>query len=262
MIFARTVTILDTELDERGSDPQRVLAKMDLGDSRHLQDIPIRLGPWNLTRQHAWDATAALLNTDVLLSRDYAHPNLLQSVNLLVIESRNVSSFHPAPVCYEAQGWTVTPGVTVAIPVPNATWAQPHWLSEDEPRSFSGRVDAKMLEATRAGVDGAPDEKRVALYVYLKDDDWSVARSVTWIRVEMAIPPESSGMDAVPALSSLLAEAFPALFSFEETQEKTLAETSVERFGVAGGLVVAGVLAAPVAFLARTLWTRSRPGPG
>lgn len=250
MIFAQTVTILDTELDARGEAPQRVLARMDLGSAEHLQTIPRSLGAWNMTRQHDWDKTADLLDTNVLLSRDYAHPHLLQTVNLLVIESTNVSSFHPAPVCYEAQGWTVPRdgGETVTVHVPNATWAQERWLSDAEPMSFSGNLTAKLLEVTKPADADGPAQKRVALYVYLKDEDWRVTKAVTWVRLEMAVPPDARAADVLPVLSDAFREVVPALFTLE-AEEASLGESLLASYGVLGGLGMALAVALPLGLL-------------
>jgi hypothetical protein len=221
MIFAQSVAIVDTELRDQGADPTRVLTRLDLGDEAQLQRIPRELGPWRLAQERDWDRVAEILNTDVLLSRDYTRSDLLQPANLLIVQSTNVSSFHPAPVCYRAQGWTVPAdgGRVVTVHVPNATWAQERWLSDAETNVFGGNITAKLLEATKTNAAGEVVEKRVALYVYLKKEDWRVTKEVTWIRTEIVIPPDSPAEEALPVLSSLLGETVPQIFTFrgEET---------------------------------------------
>lgn len=257
MLFAKSVAMVDTELRESGPDAVRVLTRFDLGSQEQLDRIPTRMGSWTMTQERDWDRVADILNTNVLLSRDYRHPALFQTVNLLVIESTNVSSFHPAPVCYQAQGWTVPAGggSKVAVPVTNGTWAQQPWLSDAEPRAFAGNVSAKLLEATKIGPDGAVTEKRVALYVYLKEEDWRVTRSVTWLRVEIALPPSSPPEEALPILADLLGEAVPHLFQFEEQDELTIAQFALARYGAAASVPIIAAVGAPVAYIARTIWS-------
>lgn len=227
---------------------------MDLGDAGALRTIPTQLGPWEATREHDWDRVAEILDTNVLLSRDYSHPNLLQPANLLVVQSGNVSSFHPAPVCYRAQGWTLASeeGEGVRVPVPNATFAREAWLSEDEPYTFDGEVGAKLLDVTKANETGGLVERRVALYVYLKSEDWRVTDSVTWVRVEMSLPPSSPAQEAEPILADLLGRALPALFVFQAAHEPTIAE-SLAASGAPGWAALAALVAAPVGYAAYAL---------
>lgn len=251
MIFAKQVNIIDTELRESTGSAQRVLAKRDLGDVEQLSRIPTRLGPWNMSLEHDWDRVAEILNTDVLLSRDYAHPNLLQSTHLLVIQSHNVSSFHPAPVCYRVQGWLLPEdgGQTVSVPVPNATWAKESWLSDAESNVFSGNVSAKLLEVTKEDANGTVTDKRVALYVYLKQEDWHITNSVTWVRVEMVLPASSPATEALPLLQDLLGRALPELFTFEDREEQTLAG-SLASAGPGGWALLSLSVAAPLGYVA------------
>lgn len=257
MIFARGLAVVDTELREAGPDPQRVLTKRDLADPKELESLPRQLGAWNATRQYAWDDVGTLLNAQVLLSRDYARRDVLQPVNLLVVQSSNVSSFHPAPVCYRVQGWAVDDaGATVSVPVPNATWAQPTWLSEDEPFAFGGNLTAKVLTATK------PGETRIVLYVYLKREDWRVTNAVTWIRTEIAVGPNTTAERALPVLQSLLGEAVPELFAFEQGDEPTLGETLLVDKAPGGWAVVAAAAAVPGAVLATAFRRKSGAPPG
>lgn len=225
MIFARKVAIIDTELREMGGDARFVLTKMDLGDEAQLRSIPHDLGAWEMEEERDWDRVAEILNSDVLLSREYARADLYQTVNLLVVESTNVSSFHPAPVCYRVQGWSVPEdgGATVSVPVPNATWAQASWLGEGEPYVFAGNLSAKLLSVTKTRPDGS-EEQRVALYAYLKREDWRTTREVTWIRTEIEVPAGTDPLDVAPVLGSLFAETVPHIFSLREGQEKMVWE--------------------------------------
>ncbi len=260
MIFVRKVDIVDAELRDSGHS-HAVLARMDLGDPKALKAIPRTLGAWNESREYDYDNVAAILNTNVLLSRDYQRDDVFQPVNLLVIESENVSSFHPAPVCYRAQGYDVPAdeGAVVTVPVPNETWAQERWLSAQEQNVFAGNLSAKLLEVTKPGPNGTVAEKRVALYVYLKREDWRVTDQVTWVRLEMVVTPDTRGADVLPILGDMMKEVVPNLFLFKVTEERTLGESLVDRFGVGGAGLVAAAVAIPCWPIAMAFW-RSRRG--
>lgn len=228
MIFARKVAIIDTELRESGGDARSVLVKMDLGDARQLRTIPQDLGAWSMQQERDWDRIAEILSSNVLLSRDYARDDLFQTVNLLIVESTNVSSFHPAPVCYRVQGWTVPEdeGTKVPVHVPNASWAEPGWLSDSEPYVFAGNLSAKLLSVTREGPNGT-QEQRVALYAYLKKEDWRTTREVTWIRTEIVVPAGTDPHVVAPVLGDLFAETVPHIFSLR-SEEKMLWQLALD----------------------------------
>lgn len=251
MIFARKVDVIDTELRDNGANPQRVLTKYDLADPKELAKIPKTLGAWNMTKQYAWDNVATLLNTNVLLSRDYARSDLFQPVNLLIIESHNVSSFHPAPVCYRAQGWDLPEGEgeLTNVAIQDVSWAQHQWLSPDDVGHFKGNLAARLLTASKIDAHGEP-LKRIALYVYLKHEDWRVTQQITWVRVEMSVTPETTAAQAFPILADLLANTVPGLFTFETSDEATLAETLLGHYGPWGWLAVGTTLAAPLGIAA------------
>jgi Protein of unknown function (DUF3485) len=245
MIFAKSVSVVDTELREDSGHAQKVLTKLDLAKNESLQSIPTKLGNWTLARTYEWDNIGTLLNANVLLSRDYSRPDLLQPVNLLIVQSTNVSSFHPAPVCYQVQGWTVHDNGTVEnVPIPNATWSQQAWLSNEEPFVFHGNLTAKVLDVTKG--TGANATEHVTMYVYLKKEDWKVTNDITWVRMEISVPVGSDIAPAVRVMSDLFAAAVPNLFSFDAGHEATLAEGIVAKLGPSGWGLVGVAVAMPL----------------
>lgn len=256
MIFAKTVSVVDTELREQSPHAARVLTQYDLGDNASLQKLPEKLGNWSLTHTYDWDSVATLLSANTMLSRDYERADLAQPVNLLIVQSRNVSTFHPAPVCYVAQGWTVPDdGQIVSVPVPNASWSQAQWLSKGEPYVFQGEMTAKALDVTK-GIGTKNATEHVALYVYLKREDWQITNDITWLRFEIDVPP-GTGADAVlPILSDLFAQTVPHIFAFDAGHEQNLAESLVTRAGAAGYAVMAIGVAVPAGVIVSGMRTR------
>lgn len=245
MIFAKSVSVVDTELREDSGHAQKVLTKLDLAKNASLQSIPTKLGNWTLTHTYDWDSVATLLNANVLLSRDYSRPDLLQPVNLLIVQSTNVSSFHPAPVCYQVQGWAVhDDGTVVDVPIPNATWSQQAWLSKAEPFVFRGNLTAKVLDVTKG--TGKNTTEHVAIYVYLKKEDWKVTNDITWVRMEMDVPAGTGPGPVLSIMGDLFAAAVPNLFSFDSGHEATLAEGVVAKLGPSGWGIIAVAVAMPL----------------
>lgn len=262
MVFAQNVDVLAADLKEKNVQPQRVSARIDFGDAEQLDRIPKKLGNWTLAKEYDYDRVQDILSADVLLSRDYRRPDLLQTVNLLIVQSSNVTSFHPAEVCYRAQGWTLPQdGRNVEVHVENTTWASSHWLSPDERNVFAGNVTVQTIEALRGNATSPVIEKRVAMYAYLKRENWRVTEEIAWIRVEMALPVWENSSVAEPILGSLLGEAFPALFVVKQGGEKLLIETLVLEKGAWGVGAAVALLALPALFfVGRSAPARTRLG--
>ena len=262
MVFAQNVDVLAADLKEQNAQPQRVSARIDFSDLAQLQKIPKKLGNWTLSKEYEYDRVQEILSADVLLSRDYRRPDLLQAVNLLIVQSTNVTSFHPAEVCYRAQGWTLPrAGHDVVVHVENTTWASAHWLSPEERNVFEGNVTVKSIEVLRGNATSPVVEKRVAMFAYLKRENWRVTEEIAWIRVEMSIPEWEDASVAEPILADLLGQAFPALFVVKQGGEKLLIETLILERGVLGGGAALLLLAIPALFFVGRPGSSERRSP-
>lgn len=207
------VTFIDTELRAAPTSPRMIETKHPLGDPVGLAEFPTSFGKWNMTHEYEWDFLAELLDTDLLMSRDYRAPGLYLPVSLLIIESTNVSSFHPAPVCYKAQGFTIVENetATVEVPVPDDSWARAGWFGEGEARTFEGSLEAKRLLVERTTPDGSV-RRELNLYFYIKQETASVADGVAWVRISMYVPATGDYTKHEAVLKEFMAEVVPQLF--------------------------------------------------
>lgn len=220
---SRGVSFLDTELRTGNDQRTYVATKYPVGDAAKLQAFPTRLDNWTMTNQYDWDFIAQLLNTNVLLARDYRAPGLYIPASLVIIQSTNVSSFHPAPVCYQAQGYTIVDSetATVSVPITNTSWASNGVFGSDG-HSFSGNLQAKRLVVEKTLKNGEA-QRELNLYFYLKQQQGSVTEKIEWVRISMYIPPTGDYSQHQKVLEDLMAHVVPELFSpAEGSQERTL----------------------------------------
>ncbi|HVL47323.1 MAG TPA: exosortase-associated EpsI family protein [Candidatus Thermoplasmatota archaeon] len=221
------VTFIDTELKSGQREKRQFVdTKHPIGDPESLRDFPTSLGRWNMSYEYDWNFLQELLSTDLLLSRDYRAPGVYVPVSLLIIQSTNVSSFHPAPVCYKAQGFTIRDELTttVTVPVKDSSWAESGWLSEREGRVFKGAIEAKELVVERTTKDGAT-QRELNLYFYMKEEKRDVTDRIAWIRVSMFVPAEGDYSAHRGIMMDLMGEVVPRLFVFSERQgSATVAE--------------------------------------
>lgn len=213
------VTFIDTELKSKDtSTRQFVETKYPIGDPEGLANFPTHLGKWRMTHEYEWDFLAELLDTDLLMSRDYRAPGVYIPVSLLILQSTNVSSFHPAPICYKAQGYTILDEQTstVQVPVENATWARTEgWLSEDEGRVFQGSIAAKRLVVERTTKEGNL-QRELNLYFYIKEEKQQITDRVAWIRASMFVPATGDYSKHEQILADFMGAVVPELFNYKE----------------------------------------------
>lgn len=209
------VSFIDTELRAASTaNKQFVNTKYPIGDAEQLAAFPKEFGTYKMRYQYEWDFLAELLDTDVLMARDYGGPGLFLPVTLLIVQSTNMSSFHPAPVCFKAQGWTINESSTavVDIPVDDAAWARQGVLEGDQ-HAFDGTIQAKRLLAERE-VNGSK-QRELNLYFYIKEESNGVATKVSWIRVSMFVPATGDYTAHENILKNFTAQIVPELFAPE-----------------------------------------------
>jgi len=160
-----------------------------------VQAFPTEIADWHSVGSYNKSTLAGQLGADVVLSRDYSHPSAYQPVFLLIMQSRNRSSFHPPIVCYPALGYEIEEETTEEIPVSNASWASKPLFASWESRKeelgcFNGSISAKRLVVFKES-GGKITERRVVLYFYVKDNPLA-ADTFTMIRVSSMAPLKGS----------------------------------------------------------------------
>ncbi len=213
MMFAKSITAIDTELARTSGDAMQVRTKMDLGSNEYMNTFPTELGHW---KGSDYDTTnlAAGLGADVMLMRAYTSPESYQPLFFLIVQSDNRSSFHPPIVCYPALGYTIVEEgkEEVFVHVKNVGWEEEfsvYGKSEEENTSISVKKLVVVKEA-----NGKITERRVVLYFYINRGFTS--NTVTMLRVSALAPLSGSYEGVLEIEKEFLNEAFPHMFEFEK----------------------------------------------
>lgn len=210
---SQAVSFIDTELKKDDGNHLMVNTKYPIGDKEKLEAFPKTMGKWSMTHEYDWDFIAELLDTDVLIARDYRAPGIYIPVSLVIIQSSNVSSFHPAPVCYKAQGFTIVDSETATVPVEvnNTAWAKQGVFAQDL-HAFDGKLVAKRLVVEKE-VSGGAKMRELNLYFYLKEEQGNVAQKIEWVRISMYVPATGDYSAHENILKEFMGEVVPELFA-------------------------------------------------
>lgn len=219
MIFARSITVIDTELSHTSGNDISVRTKMDFGDNEHIRAFPTKIGEW---RGIDYNSTTVeeRLGADVVLMRAYFHPKLYQPVFFLILQSDNRSSFHPPTVCYPALGYEVEEESEEKINIKNVSWAEAPFMSfvrdnmEDTEGIFNGEMNVRRLVVKKES-EGKIKERRVVLYFYVKDNPFT-SDNFTMIRVSALAPETGSYMGTLNNCKDFISEVPPHMFEFRD----------------------------------------------
>lgn len=209
-ILARQATFIGTELQYATENEIQVRTKMDFGDIEHLQEFPKKFGDW-LGLDFESSEMAESLGADFLLLRVYINTKYYQTIDFIIMQSKERSSFHAPPICYRALGWEIEEEGVEEVSVSDVTWA-----------SASGPIslDAKKLVAFKES-NGEVEEREVALYFYVKGRLFE--DTVTMVEVAAPAPVEGSYDETLRELKDFMGETVPYMFEPAEQEGEMLA---------------------------------------
>lgn len=224
MLFAKPITMIDTELSRASGGETAVRAKMDFGSNEHVRAFPYRIGDWTGADYNTTRIEKSLA-ADVMLLRAYSNPKLYQPVFFLIMQSNNRSSFHPPIVCYPALGYTIEEEGKEMIPVQNVSWAEePLYATWKENAKesvyFNETISAKKLIVVKES-NGKVTERRVVLYFYVKENPFA-SDTVTMIRVSALAPLEGSYDGILNITKEFMADTFPSMFELRREESPVL----------------------------------------
>lgn len=247
MVSPGGVSLIATEIHRSSGTEIFVRTKLDFADPELMKLFPQDIGEWHGVTYN-WSKYEELLGADILLARAYRHPSFPDPVFFLIIQSTNVSSFHPPPVCYTALGYEIEEEGGERVSIGNASaWAEGYWRSEREGLIFKGELDTKKLVIIKR-TQGEIGERRVVLYYYIKDERMAVPKEITMVRISALAPPSGSYQDALESAKQLAADTFPEMFEVRP-EEKMIAEILVTEHGAIGLLILALLVSAPFIFM-------------
>lgn len=236
-IFARSVTMIDTELSHVSGDAVVVRTKLDFGNNEHMRAFSNDIGGWEGSD---YDTTrvAESLGADVMLMRDYINPETFQPVIFLIMQSKNRSSFHPPTVCYPSLGYTIEEEGKAEIPVQDISWIEePFYGAPATERLYSNvTIPVKKLIVVKES-DGKVKERRVVLYFYVKDSLF-ISDTITMIRVSALAPPEGSYDGILNLTTEFMGTTIPYMFEMQREDDLVF----LILFSTIFGKVVIGLL--------------------
>ena len=249
LIFVEGITLVDTEIQHSSGHEVFVTTKLDFSNSEEMRSFPERMGNWS-AKSYNKSSVEKSLGADVLLSRTYWHEDYFKPIFFLIMQSDNVSSFHPPTVCYPALGWEIETEKTggVEFNVTDVAWTEGSgWLSEHEGRIFHGSISAKKLVVYKEH-GGEITDRRVVFYYFVKDEKHFIPSSITLIRISTPSGSNSTDEDALELCKKLAADTFPLMFELRPP-ERMLGEMLVAEHGAFGCLTLALLFLVPIGIL-------------
>ena len=212
MIFAESITVIDTGHARASGDAMPVRTKMDFGSNEYMNKFPAEIGHWKGSDYDTANL-AARLGADVMLMRAYTSPESYQPIFFLIVQSDNRSSFHPPPVCYPALGYTIEEEGREKVSMQNVSWVEePVYGKNKENASISVKKLVVVKEP-----NGKTTERRVVLYFYINRGFTS--NTITMIRVSALAPLYGSYEGVLEQEKEFLSEAFPHMFEFKKKEK-------------------------------------------
>ena len=236
-IFARSITMIDTELSHVSGDATQVRTKLDFGNNEHMRAFSNNIGGWE-SSDYDTTRVAESLGADVMLMRDYINPETFQPVIFLIMQSKNRSSFHPPIVCYPALGYTIEEEGKAEILVRDISWIEePLYGAPATERLYSNvTIPVKKLIVVKES-DGKVKERRVVLYFYVKDSPFT-SDTITMIRVSALAPPEGSYDGILNLTTEFMGNTIPCMFELQREESTVF----FVLFSTSFGKVVIGLL--------------------
>ncbi|MEA1943954.1 MAG: exosortase-associated EpsI family protein [Euryarchaeota archaeon] len=249
MIFAESITVIDTELSHASANAMPVRTKMDFGSDEYMERFPMEIGGWKGSDYNT-TKLAASLGADVMLMRAYSSPASYQPLFLLIVQSNNRSSFHPPVICYPALGYTIEKEGRENVSVQNVSWVEEPVYGKDKENAS---ISVKKLVVVKES-DGKIIERRVVLYLYVKRGFTS--NTITMIRVSALAPLHGSYAGILEEEKEFFNDAFPHLFEFKKG-EKLIIYQLIDS-GLPGCVLVIVLFMIPILIICYPRFERTR----
>lgn len=241
MIFAESISTIDTELARASGDAMQVRTKMDFGSNDCMNAFPTELGHWRGSDYNTTNLAAGL-GADVMLMRAYTSPESYQPIFFLIVQSDNRSSFHPPIVCYPALGYTIEEEGKEKVPVSvqNVGWEE-EFSDYGKSGEENASISVKKLVVVKEP-NGKITERRVVLYLYVNRGFTS--NTITMVRVSALAPLSGSYEGVLEREKEFLSEAFPHMFEFEKKDRLVIYR--LMDHGLLGWLVIIVLFLIPI----------------
>lgn len=208
MILAKEITVVGSDL-ATSENAIHVRTKMDFGDKEKVQNFPTHIEDYYGVDSDTAGLTERL-KADVTLMRSYHNPssrNPPSQIFLLILQSKNRSSFHPPTVCYPALGYDIEEESAEEIIIQNESWIESPWR---ETEKSTASLKVKKLAVSNG------KERRMVLYFYVKPP--LLSDEITLIRISALTRGEEEDEKMLTTMKDFTSEIFPLMFEYREEQ--------------------------------------------
>jgi hypothetical protein len=229
-ILAKEITVVGSDLHSSAGNGIHVRTKMDFGNKEKVQNFPNRIGNYYGVECDTYGLTESL-KADVMLMRSYRNPS--GQIFLLILQSKNRSSFHPPTVCYPALGYEIEEESSEEIIIQNESWIESPWMGAEKSKA-SIKVKKLMVNNGK--------ERRLVLYFYIKPQ--LLSDEITLIRISALTFGDDE--EVLNRLKDFTSEIFPLMFEYRE--EQVIAKHLLNS-GVSGWFTIALLFFFPIVIL-------------
>ncbi|GAG20843.1 unnamed protein product, partial [marine sediment metagenome] len=204
--------VIDTQLSGESQYARYVRTTTNLSGQQELNDFPRAIADW-YGQDYDTSGMKEFLEADVLIIRSYSRTEFSQPVILLILQSANLSSFHPPNVCYSGLGYLVDSVQDDHVVIKDQAWVgqtgnqepgeMPTTLparvrQELEFEPYQGQIPVKRFTASKLNEDGEVIERILVLFAVIKDIAITTDE-IGLIRVSALIPLSGGYNDALAA---------------------------------------------------------------
>jgi hypothetical protein len=166
-IIAPTIALVDTEYQRSSGQETTVRTKLDFVRGEKLRSFPENIGEWIKPKVFDWSQLEESLDADIILCRAYRHPHSSDTFFFVIIQSKDVSSFHPPLVCYPVLGYEVAEEGLTEFPVTDTAWAEKP--KAPEAQKGSKVITLGMVQTVEEGAGYFEDKISAKKLVVTKD---------------------------------------------------------------------------------------------
>lgn len=250
LIFSEGVSFIDTELEGESGHETYTWSKVGFKHNEELLNFPEKIGEWEGygSDEKQVAGVREYLGARVYLERTYYKIDSFNPIFFLIVQAKESSTFHPPPVCYQAQGYIVEEDKdTVRIP---SAQLEGDGISGGR---VGGTVPMKKLWLSKIE-GGEVVERRIALYCYLKGSQFT-DNTINLIRFSAIAPVEGSPDGVLQGMKEFAGLALPHLFEPQENGDEVLFQR-VAGWGPEGWLVITAAFTFPITLTIYPLWRR------
>jgi hypothetical protein len=239
ILFSPTVTFIDTNLNMASEHKIPVQIKTDFGRSEVVAAFPKDIGKWE---GYDYDATkyVEILGANLILLRYYMPSTFTQPIFFTVVQSKTASSFHPPKICFSGQGYETQEEGNEIVNMTDASWLK---------GASTAAVPFNKLVVTKSAIDGHISQRRVALFCYIKGNQF-YSDTITMIQTEALAPLQGSYEASLNEQKDFLVQSFPLMFSpyKDDGQWRPLA-VILAGSGLGGLVILVLLILAPLAII-------------